>query len=87
MTYYIVKGRTITDDKEINKKFTKEKDAIDYIKRLGAQYGVNAQIVKVDEGCRYEYSYNPNREKIIKLLDTYSISYELDDYLNIKIKF
>lgn len=87
MTYYIVKGRTITDDMEINKKFTKEKDAIDYIKRLGAQYGINAQIVKIDNSYEYRYSYNYNREKVIKLLDTYSISYELDDYLNIKIKF
>lgn len=87
MTYYIVKGRTILDGKEINKQFTREKDAINYIKKLGVQYGVNAQIVKMDEDCQYEYSYNPNREKVIKLLDTYSILYELDDYLNIKIIF
>lgn len=87
MTYYIVKGRTIVDNKEIVKEFTREKDAIEYIKKLGAQYGVNAQIVKMDAGCQYEYSYNPNREKVIKLLDTYSIPYELDDYLNIKIIF
>ena len=87
MTYYIVKGRTIVDNEEIVKEFTREKDAIDYIKKLGAQYGVNAQIVKMDEGCQYEYSYNPNRKKVIKLLEKNNILYELDDYLNIKIIF
>lgn len=54
---------------------------------MGARQGVNAQIVKIDDSHEYRYSYNSNREKVIKLLDTYGISYELDDGLNIKITF
>lgn len=87
MITYKVKGRTILNDTKIDKDFTNEKDTIAYIKKMGARQGVNAQIVKIDDSHEYRYSYNPNREKVIKLLDTYGISYELDDGLNIKITF
>lgn len=87
MILYKVKGRTILNDTKIDKDFTNEKDAIAYIKKMGARQGVNAQIVKIDNSHEYRYSYNSNREKVIKLLDTYGISYELDDGLNIKIIF
>lgn len=87
MIIYKVIGRTILNDTAIDMEFTNEKDADAYIKKLGAQYGVNAQIIKIDNSHEYRYSYNPNREKVIKLLDTHNISYELVDGLNIKITF
>lgn len=87
MALYSVKGRTILDNAKIDKEFIREEDAIVYIKKLGAKQGVNAQIVKIEEGCKYEYSYNSDREKLIKILENNDISYELDDYLNIKILF
>lgn len=87
MITYKVKGRTILNDTKIDKDFTNEKGAVAYIKKLGAQQGVNAQIIKIDDSYEYRYSYNSNREKVIKLLDTYGILYELDDSLNIKITF
>ena len=87
MITYKVQGRTILTDTKIDKEFTNEKAAVAYIKKLGAQQGVNAQIIKIDDSHEYRYSYNSNREKVIKLLDTYGISYELDDGLNIKIIF
>ncbi len=87
MIRYKVKGRTFINRVKIDEDFTKEKDAIDYIKKMGAQQGVSAQIIKIDDGCQYEYSYNPDREKIIKTLEENNISYELDDALNIKISF
>lgn len=87
MTLYTVKGKTILHDQNINAEFTREQDAIDYIKKLGAQKGISAQIVKTEEGDNYKYSYAPNRARTIKLLESHSISYELDDNLNIKIIF
>ena len=87
MIIYKVIGRTILNDTAIDMEFTNEKDADAYIKKLGAQYGVNAQIIKIYDSHEYRYSYNSNREKVIKLLDTYNISYELTDGLNIKITF
>ena len=87
MIIYTVKGRTIFNGEAINKKFTTEKDAIDYIKKLGAQKGISAQIVKIEEGCRYEYTYNSDRDRIIRVLEGNNITYELDDNLNIKIIF
>ena len=87
MILYTVKGRTILDNKEIYEKFRREKDAIDYIKKLGAQKGISAQIVKIEEGCRYEYTYNSDRDRIIRVLEGNNITYELDDNLNIKIIF
>ncbi len=87
MAVYSVKGRTILDNTKIDAGFIREEDAIAYIKKLGAQQGVNAQIVKIEEGCKYKYAYNPDREKIIRILDDNGISYEIDDYLNIKISF
>ena len=87
MTLYTVKGRTLLDSDEINTPFTREKDAINYIKKLGAQQGIDAQIVKIEEGCRYEYTYNSDRDRIIRVLEGNNITYELDDNLNIKIIF
>lgn len=87
MITYKVKGGTYINRTNIDKDFTNEKDAVAYIKKLGAKYGVHAQIIKIEEGCRYEYSYNPDREDIIKKLEATNISYELDDSLNIKITF
>ena len=87
MAVYLVKGTTILDDTKIDRGFSKEQEAIAYIKKLGVQQGVNAQITKIEEGCKYEYSYNSNRDEIIRILEANNISYELDDYLNIKITF
>ena len=87
MAIYTVKGRTILNGGVINKEFTREKDAIDYIKKLGAQKGISAQIVKTEERCKYEYTYNSDRDKIIRVLEGNNITYELDDNLNIKIIF
>ena len=87
MATYIVKGRTILNGGKIYKGFIREEDAINYIKKLGAQKGISAQIEKIEEGCRYEYSYNSDRDRIIRVLEGNNITYELDDNLNIKIIF
>ena len=87
MAIYTVKGRTILGNKEIYEKFGREKDAIDFIKKLGAQQGINAHIVRIEEGRNYDYSYNSDRDRIIKILEGNNITYELDDNLNIKIIF
>lgn len=86
MTYYKVYGITILDNKEIEETFTRERDAIDFIKRLGVKQGLRAQIDKIEKGCKQcAYSYNPDKAKAIKLLEDNNIPYELDDNLSIRI--
>ena len=87
MIIYTVKGRTILNGEKIYKEFKREEDAINYIKKLGAQKGISAQIVKIEEGCRYEYTYNSDRDRIISVLEGNNITYEIDNNLNIKITF
>ena len=87
MAVYTVKGRTILKNTEINKNFTNEKDAVAYIRKLGAKQGVGARIIKTEDNHRYEYCYSPRRAKIINILEANNISYELDNNLNITITF
>ena len=86
-TTYTVRGRTTLGNTEINKSFTNEKDALAYIRKLGAKQGVGARIIKIEDNHRYEYCYSPKRAEVMKVLETNNIPYELDNNLNITITF
>lgn len=84
---YKVKGTTLDNLGEIRGDFETLEDAENFIRKMAIEYGVEAQVIEVQECCKYSYPYNRQRKEVMQILDQHGVKYTVDKFLNIKIEF
>lgn len=84
---YRVKGKTQTNLGEFEKEFETIEEAEEWVRKMAITYGIEAKLIEISECCKYKYSYNSERYRVMQLLDQYGVQYKVDKFLNIKIEF
>lgn len=77
----------VSDDSYEDSVFTSRRDALDYVYRKGAEHGVDAQLLEVNDSKFFKYEYTPKLADLTKYLKTHDIPFTVDSRLNIIINF
>ncbi len=77
----------VADDSYEDNVFTSRMDALDYVYREGAEHGVDAQLLEINDSNFFKYEYTPKLADLTKYLKSHDIPFEIDSGLNVIINF
>ena len=77
----------VADDSYEDNVFTSRMDALDYVYREGAEHGIDAQLLEINDSNFFKYEYTPKLSDLTKYLKEHDIYFTVDNELNVIINF